>query len=88
MLDLEIRNASLLTVNTSLELLKLRQTTEIRDLRRRLRESHSLAPLSRAELPVEGLDSSSEEEHEDDDEEEAVWEDVLAADEKDRKSVV
>lgn len=79
MLDLEIRNASLLSVNTSLELLKLRQSTEIRDLRRRLRESRSLAPLSRSELPSEG---SSSEDDDPDDEDDAAWEDVLAADAK------
>ncbi|KAK4701343.1 hypothetical protein P7C70_g4886, partial [Phenoliferia sp. Uapishka_3] len=87
-LDLEIRNASLLSVNASLEVLKLRQTQEIRDLRRRLRESRSsLAPLSAGHLPDEG--SSSEEEDsalglggKEDDEDDAAWEDVLHADEK------
>ncbi|KIM31862.1 hypothetical protein M408DRAFT_6888 [Serendipita vermifera MAFF 305830] len=37
-LDLEISNQSLLTVNTMLEATKLRQTREIKELRRKLRE--------------------------------------------------
>ncbi|KAM0788131.1 hypothetical protein ACM66B_001296 [Microbotryomycetes sp. NB124-2] len=40
--DLEITNKSLLTINTSLERLKLAQTREIRDLRRRLRDMSAL----------------------------------------------
>ena len=38
-LDLEITNASLLSINTSLERLKSAQAKEIRELRRRLRDS-------------------------------------------------
>lgn len=39
-LDLEISNTSLLTINASLERIKSLQTKEIRDLKRRLRESN------------------------------------------------
>lgn len=38
-LDLEIRTSSLLSINAQLERQKLKQTSEIRDLRRKLRES-------------------------------------------------
>ncbi|KAF9507019.1 hypothetical protein BS47DRAFT_1489068 [Hydnum rufescens UP504] len=45
--DLEITNRSLLAINTMLEADKLRQSREIRDLRRRLRESRlSLPPAA------------------------------------------
>ncbi|KAL8276955.1 hypothetical protein RQP46_010683 [Phenoliferia psychrophenolica] len=89
-LDLEIRNASLLALNTTLEVTRLRQTREISDLRRRLRESRSLAPIS-ASVPNEGLLSGSESDGEDDpddpdhpdaEDEEAAWEDVLQHDAK------
>lgn len=44
-LDLEITNKSLLAINASLEVTKVKQTAEIRDLRRRIREGRmSLAP--------------------------------------------
>ena len=42
--DLEITNRSLMTINSSLEAAKHRQAKEIRDLRRRLRESRLILP--------------------------------------------
>ncbi|KAF7307174.1 hypothetical protein MIND_00511000 [Mycena indigotica] len=42
--DLEITNRSLLTINTSLEQTKHRQAKEIRELRRKLRESRLVLP--------------------------------------------
>ncbi|KAM0754448.1 hypothetical protein T439DRAFT_321484 [Meredithblackwellia eburnea MCA 4105] len=81
-LDLEIRNASLLAVNTHLEVLKLRQTKEIRDLRRKLRESRALMPIS-AQVLDEGLDSGSEnDDSNDEDGEEPTWEALLKNDDK------
>lgn len=46
-LDLQIQNASLLAINATLERTKLKQSNEIRDLRRRMRDK-SLAPISSA----------------------------------------
>lgn len=40
-LDLEISNKSLLAINSGLEVLKIKQAREIRDLKRRLREGQS-----------------------------------------------
>ena len=42
--DLEITNRSLMVINASLEAAKHRQAKEIRDLRRKLRESHLILP--------------------------------------------
>jgi hypothetical protein len=42
--DLEITNRSLLAINATLEATKHRQTTEIRELRRKLRESRLMLP--------------------------------------------
>lgn len=42
---MEITNSSLLSINLSLERLKLKHTNEIRDLKRRLRESRLHPPL-------------------------------------------
>ncbi|GAA5919741.1 hypothetical protein JCM1841_000782 [Sporobolomyces salmonicolor] len=84
-LDLEIRNSSLLTVNASLERLKLKHTSEIRELRRRLRESHGGAALARF-VPDEGLSDSSETDDadhdcgDDGDEPETTWEELLEGD--------
>lgn len=44
MADLEITNRSLLTINSSLEATKNKQAKEIRDLRRKLRESRLILP--------------------------------------------
>ncbi|GAA5866121.1 hypothetical protein JCM1840_005078 [Sporobolomyces johnsonii] len=84
-LDLEIRNSSLLTVNASLERLKLKHTSEIRELRRRLRESHGGAALARF-VPDEGLSDSSDGDDgdhdggDDGDEPETTWEELLEGD--------
>lgn len=92
-LDLEISNKSLLTVNASLERLKLKHTQEIRDLRRKMRESGALGPLllqRAARIPSEGVarphrgegdDDDSFDSEEEDDDEEQTWEEVLEADE-------
>lgn len=77
---MEITTNSLLTINASLERLKVLHTTEIRDLRRRLRESRSLAPLSSAALVAdEGAESDSTCSEED---EEASWEEMMAEDQR------
>jgi len=44
MADLEITNRSLLAINSSLEKTKVRQTKEIRELRRKLRETRLMLP--------------------------------------------
>ncbi|KAG8219568.1 hypothetical protein J3R82DRAFT_519 [Butyriboletus roseoflavus] len=61
--DLEITNRSLLAINTSLETTKNRQAKEIRDLRRKLRESRLILP-PRTYKAVEPV---FEEEHDRDD---------------------
>ncbi|KAJ7269423.1 hypothetical protein B0H12DRAFT_1229543 [Mycena haematopus] len=72
--DLEITNRSLLAINTSLEQTKHRQAKEIRELRRKLRESRLILP-PRAFRAVKSQDQDDTGEDEDDDgedEEEAV----------------
>lgn len=68
--DLEITNKSLLVINASLETTKNRQAKEIRDLKRKLRESRLILPprafravesLAREEQEQEGEDDDSEE---------------------------
>lgn len=68
--DLEITNKSLLVINASLETTKNRQAKEIRDLKRKLRESRLILPprafravesLAREEQEQEGEDGDSEE---------------------------
>lgn len=79
-MDLEITNTSLLTINASLERLKLAQTSEIRDLRRRLRESRGgFVPLPSPVLP-EGLAANENDELSSDQEDDASWESILADD--------
>jgi len=65
---LEITNKSLLAINTSLETTKHRQAKEIRDLKRKLRESRLILP-PRAFRAVESLDRGEEEGDDDDSEE-------------------
>ncbi|KAG1765094.1 hypothetical protein EDD22DRAFT_951255 [Suillus occidentalis] len=68
--DLEITNKSLLLINASLETTKNRQAKEIRDLKRKLRESRLILP-PRAFRAVESLvREEQEDEVEDDDSEE------------------
>ncbi|KAL1742017.1 hypothetical protein HDZ31DRAFT_66355 [Schizophyllum fasciatum] len=70
--DLEITNKSLLAINASLEKTKNRQAKEIRDLRRKLRESRLILPprAYRAVSKDEATDAKEEEDEEDEDEEE------------------
>ncbi|GAA5899249.1 hypothetical protein JCM8208_001597 [Rhodotorula glutinis] len=56
--DLEIRNTSLLAINTSLERLKVKHTSEIRELRRRMRESVGGAGLAALRAHVSRLDEN------------------------------
>lgn len=77
--DLEITNKSLLAINSSLEATKHRQAKEIRDLRRKLRESILVLPppAYRAAKSSLATDNTLEDEVEEDDpeeEEEAVIE--------------
>ncbi|KAG0700661.1 hypothetical protein DFH29DRAFT_930815 [Suillus ampliporus] len=66
--DLEITNKSLLAINTSLETTKNRQAKEIRDLKRKLRESRLILP-PRAFRAVESREREVEEVDDDDSEE-------------------
>ncbi|TCD65433.1 hypothetical protein EIP91_002689 [Steccherinum ochraceum] len=68
--DLEITNRSLLAINSSLEATKHRQAKEIRDLRRKLRESRLILP-PRAYREVKSSDPiPPDEDDEDEDDEE------------------
>ncbi|SGY49080.1 BQ5605_C001g00735 [Microbotryum silenes-dioicae] len=51
-LDLEITNKSLLGINASLEQLKIKHTAELRDLRRRMRESNAGIALAPFRTPL------------------------------------
>ncbi|EIN13906.1 hypothetical protein PUNSTDRAFT_140337 [Punctularia strigosozonata HHB-11173 SS5] len=82
--DLEISNRSLLAINSSLEAAKHRQAKEIRDLRRKLRESRlALPPRAFRALAARGPNSSVEddltvdEDDEDEEEEEELGDDGL-----------
>ncbi|KAJ1302510.1 hypothetical protein OPQ81_002829 [Rhizoctonia solani] len=70
--DLEISNKSLLAINASLESTKARQAKEIRDLRRKLRESRLVLPPStylalEQKDPLETKDSFDEDDEDSDD---------------------
>lgn len=77
--DLEITNKSLLAINSSLEAAKNRQAKEIRELRRKLRESILVLPPSAYRVVKDSLapEDAEEPEPEDEDveEEEAVLDD-------------
>ncbi|KAJ7193311.1 riboflavin synthase [Mycena pura] len=75
--DLEITNRSLLAINTSLEQTKHRQTKEIRDLRRKLRESRLILPPRdyRAMRSSIGDEDDTDEDEEDGEEAEKALED-------------
>lgn len=60
--DLEITNRSLLAINASLETTKNRQAKEIRDLRRKLRESRLILPPQ----TYQAVTSASEDEEDED----------------------
>lgn len=68
--DLEISNRSLLAINVSLEAMKHRQAKEIRDLKRKLRESRLILP-PQAFKQVMDKDDTEEDEDEGEDGEEA-----------------
>ncbi|RDX51152.1 hypothetical protein OH76DRAFT_1379619 [Lentinus brumalis] len=72
--DLEITNRSLLAINTSLEATKHRQAKEIRDLRRKLRESRLILPPQAYRAVKSSLtydDTAEEDDEDEEDEEEA-----------------
>lgn len=87
-LDLEITNTSLLAINASLEKAKAKQSAELRELRRRMRDRTSFAPLSSS--PASLLSPSSAagggdfiwNEHDEEEEKEMSWEEILKEDEK------
>jgi len=65
---LEITNRSLLAINTSLETIKHRQAKEIRELRRKLRESRLILPPRAFQAIKSKLDHDDTASEEDDDE--------------------
>ncbi|TDL28108.1 hypothetical protein BD410DRAFT_824842 [Rickenella mellea] len=67
--DLEITNKSLLAINATLEATKHKQAKEIRDLRRKLRESRLILPPRAYRAVQSSLSSEDEDEDEDEDEE-------------------
>ncbi|KZT08715.1 uncharacterized protein LAESUDRAFT_723625 [Laetiporus sulphureus 93-53] len=74
--DLEISNHSLLAINSSLEAAKHRQAKEIRDLKRKLRESLLILPppvyqAAKSTLP-QHITAEEEEDGEDDEEDQAI----------------
>ena len=68
--DLEITNRSLLVINSSLEATKHRQAKEIRDLRRKLRESRLILPPRAYRVVKSSLESDDMGDDEDEDEDE------------------
>ncbi|KAG2022880.1 hypothetical protein CC2G_000599 [Coprinopsis cinerea AmutBmut pab1-1] len=73
--DLEISNRSLLTINASLEATKNRQAKEIRDLRRKLRESRLVLPPGAYRMAKSSW-SAEEQQEEEDDSDDSELEDV------------
>lgn len=69
--DLEISNRSLLAINASLEATKHRQAKEIRELKRKLRESRLILP-PRAYRAVKSSTDPKDEETDDEEEDEAA----------------
>lgn len=63
--DLEIRNASLLSINADLERMKVKHRKEIRDLRRKLRESIGGAGLAALRAQMNSLDEGVDEDPDD-----------------------
>ncbi|TRM66227.1 hypothetical protein BD626DRAFT_566851 [Schizophyllum amplum] len=76
--DLEITNKSLLAINATLEKTKSRQAKEIRDLKRKLRESRLILPprayraVSKDDTTNDGDDEENEDEDDEDEDEELV----------------
>ncbi|GAA6060759.1 hypothetical protein JCM10212_006739 [Sporobolomyces blumeae] len=95
-MDLEIRTSSLLTINAQLERHKLKQTSEIRELKRKLRESLGGSGATLRQLARNGDGETSEGggdglEYDDEDDEDGddgegrrppTWEELLEADDK------
>lgn len=89
-MDLEIRTSSLLSINAQLERQKLKQTSELREMRRKLRESlGGGGGVGTRRFEVEegrsssGGEFSEEDEDEDEDEDGEVqvsWEELLRSD--------
>ncbi|KAJ7161281.1 hypothetical protein C8R43DRAFT_992172 [Mycena crocata] len=74
--NLEITNRSLLTINTSLEQTKHRQAKEIRELRRKLRESRLILPPRAFRAVKSSLDHDDTADEDDDEPEEEEEEEV------------
>ncbi|KAJ7459156.1 hypothetical protein B0H11DRAFT_2242726 [Mycena galericulata] len=68
--DLEITNRSLLAINTTLEQTKHRQAKELRELRRKLRESRLILPPRAFRAVKSSLDHDDTADEDDDDEDE------------------
>ncbi|KAF7347590.1 hypothetical protein MVEN_01515700 [Mycena venus] len=80
--DLEITNRSLLTINTSLEQTKHRQAKEIRELRRKLRESRLILPpraFRAVKSSLEHDDTADDDDEDDDDDGEEETEEAEKA---------
>ncbi|KAG6882815.1 hypothetical protein C0993_009038 [Termitomyces sp. T159_Od127] len=77
--DLEITNRSLLAINASLESTKHTQAREIRDLRRKLRESRLILPppAFRAVNDADPTDDSDSDDDDDEDEDDAAQDEVF-----------
>lgn len=88
---MEITNRSLLVINSSLEATKHKQAKEIRDLRRKLRESRLILPpkaylaVKSSLSPAEAADDEEEDAEEGDDEEEGDEESFSKQDETYRR---
>ncbi len=65
--DLEITNRSLLAINTTLEQTKHRQAKELRELRRKLRESRLILPPRAFRAVKSSLDHDDTADEDDDD---------------------
>jgi riboflavin synthase len=76
MADLEITNRSLLSINSSLEATKNKQAKEIRELRRKLRESRLILPPRAYREYKSSLEPQEEAPADDDDDEDSEVEDA------------
>jgi hypothetical protein len=74
--DLEITNRSLLAINASLEAAKHQQAKELRELRRKLRESRLILPPRAYQAVTSSLNHDDDEEEEEEEEEEGLQENV------------
>ena len=78
--DLEITNRSLMVINASLEAAKHRQAKEIRDLRRKLRESRLILPPKAYRLVTSDTSPDAEADDDDDDDDDDDVDDVGSLD--------